>query len=131
MDLGIDITAKRFHWSETKDPGLPNSDPCIPLSIVKCFFRNSQFLLTSATCPFSCHSDKIGAHSTQYPAECGFIRNPQPNSRTTQNTVVPNCHNRANRTGAANNADHRQNDHVHRVIKTRGATPMIYGLLCL
>ena len=50
---------------------------------------------------------------------------PQPTGRTTQYTVVPNCYNRTNRTGAANNADHRQNDHVHRVIKTRGATLVI------
>ena len=75
--------------------------------------------------------DVFLCESTQYAAECGFIRNPQPTGHTTQNTVVPNCYNRTNRTGATNNANHRQNDHVHRVIKTRGATLMIYALLCL
>ena len=75
--------------------------------------------------------DVFLCESTQYATECAFIRNPQPTGRTTQNTVVPNRHNRTNRTGATNNADHRQNDHVHRVIKTRGTTLMVYGLLCL
>ena len=70
--------------------------------------------------------DVFLCESTQYPAEYGFIRNPQPTGRTTQNTVVPNCHNRTNRTGAANNADHRQNDHVHRVIK-RGSSLEVWN----